>query len=83
MSFLLRWAQCLLDAVIHRLDVAGVSCDLNVEAELKPIVAGASPGTLMDFAASSNENLEVLLTGTGFVCCQGVSLGLDGWCHFF
>ena len=50
---------------MHRLDVAGVSCDLNLGAELKPIVIGALPGTLLDFAASSKENLEVLITGVG------------------
>ena len=66
-SFLLCWAQYPLDAAIHRLDVAGVSCNLNLGAELKAIVVGALPGTLLDFAASSTENLEVLLTGIVFV----------------
>ena len=56
-----------LDAIIHRLDVTGIRCDLNLGAELKPIVMGAFPGTLLDFAASSTENLAVLITGVGFV----------------
>ena len=33
------------------------------------------------FAASGSEGLQVLFSGTGFLCCQGSPLFLTGYCH--
>ena len=64
----------MLDAIIHRLDVTSVRCDLNLGAELKPIVIDALPGMLLDFAASSTENLAVLTLGLALYAVKALLL---------
>ena len=66
-NFLLCWAQGLLDFTIHPLDVARVCCQLNLGAELKPVVIGATPGILLDFAPGHPEDLQLAFAGAGFV----------------
>ena len=52
---------------MHSLDVARVSCDLYLCAELKLVVVDASPSILLNFAAGCPEDLQVSFTGAGFV----------------
>lgn len=68
---------------IHPLDISRVCCKLDLVAELKPIVVGASSGAHLDLVASSPEGLQVTFAGAGFISSMGLSLLLNNRHHFF
>lgn len=71
-SFLLHWAQDLLDAIIHPLDVDSFSRILYLRTELEAVDV-CTPGTLLNLGAGSSGNLHVVYTGSGFVCYLGIA----------
>ena len=74
---LLCWfSGCLLDALIHGPDVAGVRGLLNVLEQLEPVVVCAAACCLLGLTAYRSQCLKIVLTGVTLVVDQRGRLAL-------